>query len=92
LGADVLVRKRDIFGIFDLDTSTVSRHTRDYLAKAEKEGEIVNISQELPKTFIVCLEEGQRRIYLSQLSPQTLIKRIKGEHAGLRTQGNARGI
>lgn len=28
----------DIIGIFDLDNTTVSKNTRDYLAKAEKAG------------------------------------------------------
>ena len=36
LGQDTVIRTGDIIGIFDLDITTVSKHTRDYLAKAEK--------------------------------------------------------
>ena len=38
LGQDTIVNERDIVGVFDLDNSTVSRHTRDFLSKAQKEG------------------------------------------------------
>ena len=42
LGQDTIVNERDIVGVFDLDNSTVSRHTRDFLSKAQKEGRVVN--------------------------------------------------
>ena len=31
LGGDKVVKTKDIIGIFDMDTSTVSKNTRDYL-------------------------------------------------------------
>ena len=74
LGTDVIIRTRDILGIFDLDTSTISRRTRDYLRKAEIEGRVINVTSELPKSFIVTA--GQRAlIYISQISASTLKKR-----------------
>ncbi len=75
LGQDTVVRKSDIIGIFDLDTATVSKRTRDYLAKAEKAGRVVNVSTELPKSFIVCQKEDKQIIYISQISTATLLKR-----------------
>ena len=54
LGQDIAVLRKDIIGIFDLDTSTNSKRTRDYLAEAELKGDVVTITNELPKTFIVC--------------------------------------
>ncbi len=53
LGQDTLVNTKDIIGVFDLDTSTVSRDTRAYLTGAEKAGKVVNVSMELPKSFVV---------------------------------------
>ena len=38
LGQETVVRERDIIGIFDLDNTTVSRHTRKTLNEAEKAG------------------------------------------------------
>lgn len=75
LGNNYIVRKDDIIGIFDLDRSTVSYKTRDFLAEAEKKGRIINVSSELPKSFVVCRENDDIRIYICQLSPVTLIKR-----------------
>lgn len=75
LGGDTVIRKDDIVGIFDLENSTVSSKTRDFLAEAEKSGKIINVSAELPKSFVVCREENTTKIYICQLLPGTLIKR-----------------
>lgn len=76
VGLDRVIKFEQIIGIFDLDTSTVSKATRDYLSLAEKRGEVENVCNDLPKSFIVCIdEEGKRKIYISQLSSQTLLKR-----------------
>lgn len=57
-----------------MDTTTVSKKTRDYLSKAEKDGRVFYVSNELPKSFIVC-ENG--KVYVSQISPSTLLKRAE---------------
>ncbi len=77
LGQETVVKKREVLGIFDMDTATVSRHTRKYLNKAEKNGEVISITYELPKSFIVCTKpkEKIKKIYISQLSSTTLLKR-----------------
>ncbi|MEE0841112.1 MAG: DUF370 domain-containing protein [Acutalibacteraceae bacterium] len=76
LGQDTVVKKADIIGIFDLDNATVSKRTRDYLTKAEKDGRVINVSYELPKSFIVCQSKNNKQIiYISQLSSATLLKR-----------------
>ena len=76
LGQDTVVRKEDVVGIFDLDTATISKYTRDYLARAEKAGEVINVTMELPKSFIVCRKkDGGRMVYISQISSSTLLKR-----------------
>ena len=76
LGQDTVVNMDEIVGIFDLDTSTVSKFTRDYLAKAEKNGWVVNVSFDLPKSFIVCRDkEDNTQVYISPISSSTLLKR-----------------
>lgn len=76
LGSDVVILKKNIVGIFDLDTTTISKHTKKYLTLAEKEGRVVNVSYELPKSFVVSFENGRAAVYISQLSSQTLLKRF----------------
>lgn len=79
LGQDTVVRTRDIIGIFDLDITTVSKHTRNFLTKREKEGCVVNVTYELPKSFILCKNKRKKKgsVYISQLSTATLLKRRK---------------
>lgn len=78
LGQLTVIRTENILGIFDMDNTTVSKNTRDYLSLAEKHGEVVNVSTELPKSFVVCLsEDGRKTVYISQLSAATLMKRME---------------
>ena len=76
LGGDTVIRTENVVGIFDLENSSVSRHTKKYLSTVTKEKKVVNVSFELPKSFIVCLENGEERVYISQISTSTLIKRL----------------
>ena len=75
LGQNVVVPETDVIGIFDLDNTTGSHITRKYLSDAEKAGSVINVSDELPRSFIVSGKNKDVSIYLSQLSPQTLLKR-----------------
>lgn len=85
LGQDTIVMTEKILGIFDLDNSTVSRHTRDFLGKAQKEGRVVDVTSELPKSFIVCESDGVETVYLSQMSPATLLRRAREDgYSGLK--------
>ena len=75
LGQNIVVPERTVIGIFDLDNTTGSRITREFLNNTEKAGHIVNVSDELPKSFVVCSDDFEKTIYLSQLSSLTLLKR-----------------
>lgn len=79
LGNSVVVHDRDVIGIFDLDNTTSSPRTRLLLERAEKEGRVVNISGELPKSFILVGADGETEpyVYLSQLAPATLLRRAE---------------
>ena len=76
LGKDTSIEIENIVGIFDLDTSTVSKHTREFLSICEKENRIVNVSYELPKSYILYDFSGEYSIYLSPLNTATLMKRM----------------
>ena len=77
IGNDVTVKEKEIIGFFDLDNVTVSKRSRDYLSVSQKKGEVKSLTYDLPKTFIVCSKrKKENRIFLSQFSTQTLIKRI----------------
>ena len=60
LGQEVVVRRRDIVGVFDMDNTTISPHTREFLTRAEKEGRLTYVSYDLPRSFTVCAPKNQR--------------------------------
>lgn len=75
LGENTVVRTDNIIGIFDMDTSTISKWTKDYLSNATKNKRVINVSMELPKSFVLCNENNEIKVYVSQISSQTLMKR-----------------
>ena len=78
LGQNEIVSDHRVIGIFDLDKCSTSKRTRDYLAAAETEGVVLDISGEIPKSFVVCDHPYHPQIvYLSQLNPATLQKRAE---------------
>ena len=81
IGNVMAVRESSLIGIFDLDNTTTSKRTRDFLAKAEEAGLIVPCD-ELPKSFLVTAEYGMTRIYLTALTSATLEKRLKRNAPG----------
>ena len=44
---------------------------------------VVNVSFELPKSFVVCEKNGKITVYISQLSSKTLIKRSQSPYKEL---------
>ena len=77
LGGEVAVPRKSVVGIFDLDNTTWSKHTRRFLTLQEKARRVINISQDIPKSFVLCEEDGAVIVYISQLSSQTLLKRFE---------------
>ena len=76
IGNDMAVRDRSIIGIFDMDNTSTSKRTREFLARAEREGQVVPCD-DLPKSFVLTAEYGLDRVYLTALSASTLEKRMK---------------
>ncbi len=78
LGQNVVVAHKDIVGLFDLDNTSSSHLTRKFLERAEKEGRVVNVSDDLPRAFVLCRrEQGPPVVYLSQLSAAALLRRAE---------------
>ena len=75
IGQDTVVREDDVVGIFDLDNTTVSPHTRKFLNQMEKSGGVITITEDIPKSFVLVGKMDNIRVYLSQISTATLRKR-----------------
>lgn len=75
LGEDTVINEENIIGIFDLDNTTVSKATRNFLSDATKKNKVVNVSYELPKSFVLAEHNGETKVYINQISSKTLMKR-----------------
>ncbi len=75
IGADFAVRDRSVIGIFDLDNASWSKHTRLFLREAEQQGEVIAITADIPKSFVLTEEFGLNRVYLTQFNSAALEKR-----------------
>jgi hypothetical protein len=73
LGGNTVISSNEILGIFDMDTSTVNKATRDYLSNGEKNKKVIYVNYELPKSFIVCKD----KIYICPFNTSTLLKRVE---------------
>lgn len=79
LGNDVSVFKNDIIAILDIENSSTSKITKEYLANAGKSGWVVTCSYDMPKSFVIALDENlSEKLYISSISASTLIKRLNG--------------
>ena len=76
IGNDMAVRDKSVIGIFDIDNTTVTARGREFLNRAEAEGQVVPCD-DLPKSFVLTAEYGFHRVHLTALSSATLEKRIK---------------
>ena len=80
LGYGTVIDSKDIIGIFDIEGTSMSKITRNFLAAAEKRGQVENVGMmyELPKTFTVAKgKHKMKKVYITQLSGSTLKKREK---------------
>ncbi|MBR2311844.1 MAG: DUF370 domain-containing protein [Clostridia bacterium] len=75
VGNNKNIRKKEIIGIFDADTATVSVTTRRFLSKSDKRGEIEAANEEIPKSFILYRKKEGYGICFSQISTSALLGR-----------------
>ena len=80
LGQNEIVPDHRVIGIFDLDKCSYSKKTRDYLHQADQAGVVLDISGDIPKSFVVCDHPYHEQIvYLSQLNTSTLKHRAESQ-------------
>jgi hypothetical protein len=83
IGNGVSVKEKDIIGIFDLDTSTVSKVTKKFVNKMSRNGDLEYTDSDLPRSFVFCSEGKKFKVKLSRISSLGLRQRIDGEFKGL---------
>lgn len=83
LGNGFVVNTKDIIGIFDIENTSVSQNTKNFLNTASKNKRVVTCTYEMPKSFVVCLDDDfTEKVFISQLSCATLLKRQRKNTKG----------
>ncbi|NLE05033.1 MAG: DUF370 domain-containing protein [Crenarchaeota archaeon] len=78
LGNEISINDKDVIGVFDIENTSICQSTKNYLKKASEQNKVINVSFELPKSFIVCLDKkNEEVVYISQISVSTLRKRAQ---------------
>lgn len=76
LGRDYVLNDRDVIGIFNLETTTISLRGREFLNYAQKNGAVVSLSEELPQCYVLA-DAPVDTVYLSELSSTAMKKRTE---------------
>ncbi|MGM9552287.1 MAG: extracellular matrix regulator RemB [Clostridia bacterium] len=72
IGGDKFLFCNDIIGVFDLENTTTSKRTRDFLKRCEKENKSESSVTDIPHSFVVTKD----KVYIAQSSSQTISRRI----------------
>ena len=75
IGGDISLLKKNIVAVFDMDNTTVSKWTRQFLQLGEEDGKVINVGDELPRSFILANDGKETKIYISPISSATILKR-----------------
>ena len=91
IGRNQMISEKHIIGIFDLDITSQSKLTREFLNTAEKESVVLDVCGDVPKSFLVCDHPYHPEIvYLSELNSTTLQKRLEAQAERGKRQKNTR--
>lgn len=81
LGADIVVKKCDIVAIMDMETSSLSKKTKEFLRNEERNGNVINVDVELlPKSYVLVSGKKENKLYISPIATSTLLKRANDKN------------
>ena len=73
VGQDTVIRSCDIVTVCDIDKTSISRDTRDFLKKAQEENRVIVAAGDIPVSFILCVDG---KVILSPLNTLTVKRRM----------------
>lgn len=79
IGNGKSVRKKDIIGIFDLDTATVTKQGKDFINRAHRRGDVEYDDDDLPRSFVLIEENKKCKVRLSRISSKGLVTRSEDQ-------------
>lgn len=80
LGKNVSVDTKDIIAILDLDKISIAKYSREFLKVAEEEGFVKSVTEDIPKSVVICETDGQSVVYITNISSKALAGRTKKKY------------
>lgn len=78
IGNNVMLPEKHIIGVFDLEITSQSKRTSEFLRRAEEESLVIDACEDIPKSFLACDHPYHPQlVYLSELSSATLQRRME---------------
>ncbi len=77
IGGEYLIQKEGILGIFDIENTTENKSTKEFLSHAQKQGKVVTVAEDLPRSFILYQHQKETTVFITQFSTSTLLKRSR---------------
>ena len=90
IGSETILSEQDIIGIFDLENTSISKFTREFLRARQQNHAVITVAEDIPKSFVVVSPKKsydgsfqrhtniRETVYLSQLAAATLRRRASG--------------
>lgn len=75
IGKDFVINNKNIIGIFNIDYVKNTKEFKSLYEKLEKENNIIKISEEQNKSFILVEENKKIKGYVTNIGTNTIMKR-----------------
>ena len=79
IGKELIIPENEIITILDLEKMLENKNLEDILKQLNLENNIINISEGSNKSLILIKKEEKIQGYISNISSQTLAKRMQKE-------------
>jgi hypothetical protein len=76
IGNEIAIKSSDVVGIFDIENTSTGSITREFLNHFGTVSEVVNVSYDMPKSFILCQSKDKKVLYITNVSVSTLKNRF----------------
>lgn len=70
LGAEKIVRKSDVVGIFELDGKLTTPVTGEFLKAAQRNGLVESAGEDLPKSFVIVKAKNSKKLKKVAVKPE----------------------
>lgn len=79
IGENITIDSAGIIGVFDLDNTGQSKHTKKFLKNVENMGTLISQAEDIPKSFILYQDRADKlpEVYFTVVSTSTILKRVE---------------